>query len=404
MKSRAIWYIGVVLIVVLVSSFLFQGAFHSALAGSSWFSKTRQVPHTLAEVPATRAAGDIGTTVFDIVISLYNDPSGDDNPDIDTGTEEQTNYEQIIRFWADAICEQSNQALKLGKVRIFRNGIYSSLADVVWNANEWPRARVSGFGNSGQRITFGDVFPDGCDTGCDINFLDSTRHEDGGYTLGHEFGHYVLGLYDEYQGSNALETRIQLILEPAKTVARIIFERQPSEVLNADKVEMALDVMMTLLERWDPRVCRAVIVIKPYVRGLEDSEIKETDLVRLLGSAIDKEFAMGPLKSIEACLLALKAMVQLDPKKDDNGEIDHTGPIIQILENRGMTAWIPAIQVERQLRQATLNLESAIRTLRRLNVYQKHGLLGAEPEDINKVKEELGDFTDFITEGFDIQT
>lgn len=208
MKNRAKWYIRGILIVAFVSSFLFQGAFQSAIAGSSWFSKARQVSHINEEVPATMAAGDIGTTVFDLVISLYNDPTGDDDPDNDTGTEEQTNYEEVIRFWADAICEQSNQALKLGKVRIFRNGIHGSLADVVWNASEGPRARVSGFGNSGQHITFGDVFPGGCGPGCDINFLNNVRHEDGGYTLAHEFGHYVLGLYDEYRGNNPFETRI----------------------------------------------------------------------------------------------------------------------------------------------------------------------------------------------------
>ncbi|MDX1408414.1 MAG: hypothetical protein R3330_09780, partial [Saprospiraceae bacterium] len=154
------------------------------------------------------AAGDIGTTVFDVVVSLYNDPAGDDDPDNDTGAEDQTNYENILRFWADALCEQSNAALKLGKVRIFRNGIQGSLADVVWNASEWPRARVAGFGVAGGHITFGDVFPDGCGTGCDINFLNANRHEDAGYTLGHESGHYFLGLYDEYEGGDPAETRI----------------------------------------------------------------------------------------------------------------------------------------------------------------------------------------------------
>ncbi len=196
-----------------------------ALAGGSWLSKARIVAPDeytplhpaddmspaiygqYAHAPMPRsfptAPGDIGTTVFDIVISLYNDPSGDDDPNNDTGAEDQTNYEEIIRFWADAICEESNAAFKLGKVRIFRNGIHGSLADVVWNANEWPRAAPSGFGVSGEHITFGDVFPDGCGTGCDINFLNAARHEDAGYTLGHEFGHYVLGLYDEYEGSTS---------------------------------------------------------------------------------------------------------------------------------------------------------------------------------------------------------
>jgi uncharacterized protein YegL len=199
MKSRKNWYISLVFIVALGFGLVFQGTFQSAMAGGSWFSKARQVTQIPTEFPATRAAGDIGTTVFDMVISLYNDPTGDDDPDNDTGTEEQTDYEEIIRFWADAIYEQSNGALQLGKVRIFRNGIYGALADVVWNASAHPSGAPSGFGISGQHITFGDLFGG-------TDFL--VDHEEGGYTLGHEFGHYVFGLYDEYRGSVATHSAI----------------------------------------------------------------------------------------------------------------------------------------------------------------------------------------------------
>lgn len=195
-------------VLLLAGVFVLQSGFQSALAGSSWLSKARQVQRTGGGPVTLYAAGDSSTTVFDVVISLYNDPAGDDDPDNDTGAEEQTKHETIIRFWADAVCEQANQALKLGKVRIFRNGIQGSLADVVWNASEGPRASVSGFGVSGRSIIFGDVFPNGCGTGCDLNYLSSTRREDGGYTLGHEFGHYILGLNDEYVGSDPAETRI----------------------------------------------------------------------------------------------------------------------------------------------------------------------------------------------------
>ena len=206
MRNTAKWYTIIrrlVFVAVLGCGFMFQSAFQSAIAGGSWFSKARQKTQMSEDFPATRAAGDIGTTVFDVVISLYNDPSGDDDPNNDTGAEEQTNYEEIIRFWSDAVYEQSNGALRLGKVRIFRNGIYGALADVVWNAAEGPRANPSGFGVSGRHIIFGDVFTGGCGPGCDINFLNNTRHEDAGYTLGHEFGHYVLALYDEYRGNVA---------------------------------------------------------------------------------------------------------------------------------------------------------------------------------------------------------
>ena len=228
MKSRRNWYFTLVFIAALGFGLVFQGAFQSAMAGSSWFSKARQVTQLPREFPATRAAGDIGTTIIDVVISLYNDPSGDDDPDNDTGSEDQTAYENIIRWWADAVYEESNGGLRLGKVRIFRNGIYGALADVVWNAAAWPSGAPSGFGVSGRHITFGDVFTDGCGTGCDINFL--TRQEEGGYTLGHEFGHYVLGLYDEYRGNVATNPNIYWPLSGDTAVQDSIMNDQWSAV------------------------------------------------------------------------------------------------------------------------------------------------------------------------------
>ena len=81
MQKRSNWYIRLVFIVVLGSCFVFQSAFQSAMAGGSWFSKARPSTLIQKEFAATRAAGDIGTTVFDMVISLHNDPTGDDDPD-----------------------------------------------------------------------------------------------------------------------------------------------------------------------------------------------------------------------------------------------------------------------------------------------------------------------------------
>ncbi|XOF33792.1 MAG: choice-of-anchor X domain-containing protein [Candidatus Electrothrix sp. YB6] len=198
--KKAHKYRNFALIAALTSGFVFQSGFQSASAGGSWFSKARQEQQLQPKSPMARTAGsvpmtsgDIGTTVFDMVISLYNNP---------TIPGEQQPYEKIIRFWADAVYEQSNGAFKLGKIRIFRNGLYGSLADVVWNNSEWPRAYPSGFGVMQLPIIFGDIFPDGCGSGCDYDFLESATHQrGGGYTLAHEFGHYVLGLYDEYRGS-----------------------------------------------------------------------------------------------------------------------------------------------------------------------------------------------------------
>jgi calcium-activated chloride channel regulator 3/4 len=168
------------------------------LAADSWLSKARS-PQGPAEPLSARRKSVSSQTVFDATISLYNNPSGDDNPNVDTGAEQQTVYERIIRFWADGVCEESNGAHKLGKVRIFRKGSFPA-ADVIWNAREHPRASPSGFGVSGEHLIFGDVFPDGQGTGNDLTMLNDP--EASGYTLAHEWGHYVYGLYDEYRGQD----------------------------------------------------------------------------------------------------------------------------------------------------------------------------------------------------------
>lgn len=166
-------------------------------AGNSWLSKAWSVqddqPRTVLR---PLASNDSTRAVFDVVISLYNDPSGDFNPDNNTGSEQQTAYEEIIRHWADGVCEQSNGAHHLGKVQIFRKGAQQGKADVVWIASQWPNANVAGFGNAGSRINFGDLFSS-------TNFLDSSNHQSGGYTLAHEWGHYVYGLFDEYAPGTA---------------------------------------------------------------------------------------------------------------------------------------------------------------------------------------------------------
>ena len=56
-------------------------------------------------------------TVFDVTISLYNDPAGDGDPSTNTG-EDQEVYESIVRHFADSVCEQTNGNHRLGKVRL----------------------------------------------------------------------------------------------------------------------------------------------------------------------------------------------------------------------------------------------------------------------------------------------
>lgn len=129
--------------------------------------------------PSEEEDEDTGT-VFDVVISLYNNPQGT----------ERNRYEEIIRYWADGIYEQSNGAHKLGKVRFFLKSQQHAKADVIWDADTTEGncggcADVAGYGQGGH-----------------IYVVDTIKNtESFGYVLAHEGGHYFYTLYDEYRES-----------------------------------------------------------------------------------------------------------------------------------------------------------------------------------------------------------
>jgi len=196
-------------LLVLSSSLTF-----SVNAGNSWLSRSvvKEQPQqqkqkikyaystSSAVTKRSAASVDSSLTTFDITVSLHNSPAGDDDAST-TGNDEQTKYEEILGHFADAICEQSNGAHKLAKVSLFKNSNHQSKADIVWNDKEWPRAHPSGFGANGMHIFFGDVFPGGSG-GADYDMLANPIAA--GYTLGHEWGHYTYGVFDEYKGNDPL--------------------------------------------------------------------------------------------------------------------------------------------------------------------------------------------------------
>jgi hypothetical protein len=115
----------------------------------------------------------------DLTISLWN-PSPVHGP-----------YESLIGYFADAVYQESNTAVKLRKVTIYTGSTFASNANIVWMQNGTPSASPAGFGIAGEHINMFDVFG--------LNFLaDDTGQRAGGYTLAHEFGHYYFGLWDEY--------------------------------------------------------------------------------------------------------------------------------------------------------------------------------------------------------------
>ena len=131
-----------------------------------------------------------GTPTFDIAISLYRTPN----------TTERNQYEAIIQSMADAVWETTNQGHFLGTVRIFQAGRQGANANIIWNLNEWPRASTGRFNTRYGKIWVGDVF-DG------RNFLTAAADRTMmGYTLGHEWSHFVYSMFDQYVGTNPATT------------------------------------------------------------------------------------------------------------------------------------------------------------------------------------------------------
>ncbi|MEO0676330.1 MAG: VWA domain-containing protein [Pseudomonadota bacterium] len=166
------------------------------------------------EVGPLRASSS--DAVFNISISIHDSPAGDDDSTTNAGAsdKEQRNYEDTIKFFADGVCEQTNGVHKIGKVRIFKDGEFGPTVDVKWDASGGPAAHTTGFGKAGWQIFFFDKFPGGA-IDANGNFTGGTLDIDSsasdremmGYILAHEWGHYALGVYDEYQGNAATGTR-----------------------------------------------------------------------------------------------------------------------------------------------------------------------------------------------------
>ena len=178
-------------------------------AGGSWFSKVREIPAETSgdggspERNEVRALGvDSTQSVFDIVVSLESNPTGDDDATQDSGTgdDAQNLFEDVIKKFADGVCQQTNTAHKLGVVRIFRNFDEDNRAEVKYKTDcerdMGPRANPSGFGVDGKLIYM-------CERWADAGSFDPLieNAEASGFTLAHEWGHYAYGLFDEHAGS-----------------------------------------------------------------------------------------------------------------------------------------------------------------------------------------------------------
>ena len=149
---------------------------------------------------AASAPNAPNAVLIDVVVSLYNDPNGDDDGSTqgtDPGSAEQDTYEKIFQYFADGVYESTEGAHKLRNVRIYTNGKYASRANLQWHEKGHPHVPYKGGVNAtGGHINMYDIFKDGAGAGHDYDMLADDKGA--GYTCAHEWGHYYYGIYDEY--------------------------------------------------------------------------------------------------------------------------------------------------------------------------------------------------------------
>jgi hypothetical protein len=164
-----------------------------------------------ASPAATITTGDRTTLGFDLIVSYYDTYANA------TAAERKQAIEENFRYMADSVFEMSNGAHKLGNITIYTDGAKRNVADVIWEKNRSVDKDAAGnpelcWFNA---YTGGRVAKQGpskriqhCDIGNELSHYDSLKDpKRGGYTLGHEFGHYFYKLLDEYQGGKPTDTR-----------------------------------------------------------------------------------------------------------------------------------------------------------------------------------------------------
>ena len=139
--------------------------------------------------------------ILNVRVSLYSNP---------TTTATRAPYENMMRYFADALYESSNGAFKLGTVTFYPSKGSYWTADVRWSEKCHPSSDLSGYGILGQHITMCDIFTDGYGLGTNLDFTSSDFEQKGaGYTLAHEWGHYYFSLKDEYAGDGTRDSDFQ---------------------------------------------------------------------------------------------------------------------------------------------------------------------------------------------------
>ena len=196
--------------------------------------------------------------------------------------------------------------------------------------------------------------------------------------------------------NQALATRLQFILDPAATIAHLVFMRQTAQSVPSGEVRQALDALFKVINHWNPRVIKGAAVIYEFLAQQTALAITEQELTRILHSAVEKDAASNPFPLVEANLMILKEL--MSPLGGLRGEEspDWSGPVGQILANLGQSGWVPALEVEKELREMPLDLDTILAALKRLKLYRENGVLKMEKEELAVVEEEVAGFTSFL--------
>lgn len=133
-----------------------------------------------------------GIQDLDITVSLNWDPataSADDDDPRGLTTDEFTT---VIKSFAASVFSTTNGLHRLRNVFVFKNGGYAAMADIRYSKSKGgDAARVSAWKKkSGQIYKY--VYDD------ESSYVQDPSP---GASLGHEAGHYIYGVYDEYKNS-----------------------------------------------------------------------------------------------------------------------------------------------------------------------------------------------------------
>ena len=195
-----------------------------------------------------------------------------------------------------------------------------------------------------------------------------------------------------------INTRYEFIIQPAKTVADFVFDFNDRDNIEVKNIIKSINALENLLKNWSHAVFESVNIIKPFLMTQSGQEMDKEQFTKILFSAFEKVSSVKPLQGIVTSMNDVKSLIELDPEADDELDSDFLETISLILDSRGMAAWTPAIEIEKEVWDDKITIEIVADALTRLSVYLKRGLLGVNTEVAGKVEDELEDFKGFLEE------